>query len=383
MKHVDGPSGQLPLRIAFIGPWNYSNGLGVGARGYLSALWHTHHTLSIHPIHPPFHVHARQTPSCDVNAFTGPADVAIVDVNPDGWEPLLTDAQRRIVEEARARVGLFVWEMDEVPDSWLSVVERVDAIWTPSRFCADVLARRTRRRVEVIPHVVPVPPKAPEAARSLAESEGVRTILYAFDGASYLARKRPVALIDAFAASGLGGRGWQLVLKTKNLMDTPEPAAALVARAAATAGVTLITKPLPGEQMAALLERADIYASPHRAEGFGLTIAEAMAHGKVVVATDYGGSRDFLDESCGFPVSGPLVRLEEDHGPYPRGGVWCEVSIPDLTHSLLRAAHLVEAGDRSMGARARARVAERLSAAAVADRMDASLARVARAGLRV
>lgn len=378
MKHVDSPSGRLPLRIAFIGPWNYSNGLGVGARGYLSALWHTHHILSVHPIHPPFHVHARMTPTCDVGMFTGPADVAIVDLNPDGWEPLLSDAQRRIVDEARARVGLFVWEMDEVPDSWMPVVNRMDAIWTPSRFCADVLARRTARRVDVIPHVVPV---APEVADPKGEPS--RTILYAFDGASYLARKRPMALIEAFALAGLGERGWQLVLKTKNLLEAPEPAAALLAAAAATPGVTLITKPLPGEQMAALLERADIYASPHRAEGFGLTIAEAMAHGKVVVATDYGGSRDFLDDSCGFPVAGALVRLEQDHGPYSQGGVWCEVSIPDLADALLRAADLVDAGDHTLGARARARVAERLSPWAVADQMDASLARVARAGLRV
>lgn len=383
MKHVDSPSSRLPLRIAFIGPWNYSNGLGVGARGYLSALWHTHHALSIHPIHPPFHVHARLTPSCDVEGFSGPADVAIVDLNPDGWEPLLSDAQRRIVDEARARIGLFVWEMDDVPDSWMPVVNRVDAIWTPSRFCADVLARRTDRRVEVIPHVVPVAPETLDTCPALQPADDTRTILYAFDGASYLARKRPMALIEAFAMSGLGIGGWQLVLKTKNLLDAPEPAAALIAAAAAVPNVTLITKPLPGEQMAALLDRAHIYASPHRAEGFGLTIAEAMARGKVVVATDYGGSRDFLDDSCGFPVSGPLVRLEQDHGPYSKGGVWCEVSIPDLAQALLRAADLVDAGDRTMGARARTRVAERLSPWAVADQMDASLSRVARAGLRV
>ncbi len=383
MKHVDSPSSRLPLRIAFIGPWNYSNGQGVGARGYLSALWHTHHALSIHPIHPPFHVHARLTPSCDVGAFTGPADVAIVDLNPDGWEMFLSDAQRRIVDEARARIGLFVWEMDEVPESWMPVVNRVDAIWTPSRFCADVLARRTDRRVEVIPHVVPVPPEPLDGPSPALATEGRRSILYAFDGASYLARKRPMALVEAFALSGLGARGWQLVLKTKNLADSPEPAAALIAAVAGDPSVTLITKPLPGEQMAKLLDRADIYASPHCSEGFGLTIAEAMARGKVVVATDYGGSRDFLDDSCGFPVSGPLVQLEQDHGPYSRGRVWCEVSIPDLSHALLRAAALVDAGDRTLGSRARARVAERLSPWAVADQMDASLSRVARAGLRV
>ena len=39
----------------------------------------------------------------------------------------------------------------------------------------------------------------------------------------------------------------------------------------------------------------DCFVSLHRAEGFGLTMAETMGMGKAVVATDYSGNLTFMD----------------------------------------------------------------------------------------
>jgi glycosyltransferase involved in cell wall biosynthesis len=200
-----------------------------------------------------------------------------------------------------------------------------------------------------------------------------RLILYAFDGASYLVRKNPEALVRAFAASGLATQGWRLVLKTKNLMDRPEEGRALASLAGANPAIRLIDRSLSQDEMAALFAAADIYASPHRSEGFGLTIAEAMALGKTVVASDFGGSRDFLDATCGYPVPTRTVRLERDFGHYTRGGVWGEVDETAFAAALRAAAERLAAGDRSLGERARERVAERLSAAAVADALRNAL----------
>ncbi|GGF79474.1 hypothetical protein GCM10007301_44400 [Azorhizobium oxalatiphilum] len=365
------------LRIAFIAPWNYANGLGVGARSYASAFWHTAHRVNFSPIYRPFHVHARQPLTSDVTNFDGPADIAIVNINPDGWDPLLTDAQWAVVRSARARVGAFVWELDTIPESWARFIPSLDAVWTPSRFCADAIARATDRPVHVIPHPIQVAPPPMVRAAETGVPPGKRTILYAFDGTSFLSRKRPIALVEAFAASGLGTRGWQLLLKTKNLQHAGAAGAALMAAVDADPAMGLITSTLREDQMSALVEAADIYASPHCSEGYGLTIAEAMARGKLVVATDFGGSRDFLDASCGFPVACRDVKLTKDEGPYMKGGGWAEVEIPALTEALLRAAALVEAGDMSLGTAARARIARDFSPEAVARQMNASLAAIA------
>jgi glycosyltransferase involved in cell wall biosynthesis len=317
-----------------------------------------------------------------MSEFGGGADVAVLHLNPDSWT-LLTEAQAAMAARARALVGLWVWEMGRLPDSWRQNFHKVDAIWTPSRYCAAVFEAEAKVPVAVIPHVVPVPPSPDPARRAavlaaLGLAPDARIVLYAFDGSSYLERKNPQALVRAFGASGLAAERWRLVLKTKRLMERPEEGAALMALAEATPGTVVVDRGLSRDDMAALFAAADVYASPHRSEGFGLTLAEAMALGKPVVATDYGGSRDFLDETCGYPVPAREVRAARDFGHYARGGTWAEVDEAAFAEALRRAA----ASDAGLGERARARVAERLSAEAVGRTMAAALDAVvgARAG---
>ena len=118
---------------------------------------------------------------------------------------------------------------------------------------------------------------------------------------------------------------------------------------------------------------ADIYASPHASEGFGLTIAEAMALGKPVVASDFGGCTDFLDDSCGFPVPCTPWQLQEDNGAYPRGTTWGRVDEDRLAETLVTVASLSAPELTEVGARACQRIAAQLSPRAVADRMRAAI----------
>ena len=371
--------GRGPLRVAFYGPWNYDNGLGQASRGIIAAIRRTGALVNLHPIKLPFHIHKPLVPATDIIDFEGPAEIALVHLNPDSWH-LLTEQQRGAIAQAQRRIGYWVWEMGHIPPAWRSNFGSVDRIWAPSRYCADVFSGQDGVPVDVIPHVVPlVEPPALDRQAALGRlglSADRRTILYVFDGSSYLVRKNPAALIRAFSASGLAARGWSLLLKTKHLHDRPEEGDALRALADGTDGVLLIDRSMAADELQELTALADLYASPHCSEGFGLTIAEAMAMGKPVIATDFGGSRDFLDAGSGWPVRYHPWRLEQDFGHYTEGGQWARIDEPALTVTLIEAADRIEAGEDGKGAAARERIGSLLSYEAVAEKVAASFAAV-------
>jgi tetratricopeptide (TPR) repeat protein/glycosyltransferase involved in cell wall biosynthesis len=374
------------IRVTLISPSNFANGLGAAARGYISALLHTKLVCNFHPIKRPFHIHARLTPTWEVSSSPGAPDVVIVHLNPDAWHGLLTPGDRKLIASAGRRVGIFVWELSIVPDDWLPALNLMDAIIVPSEYCAQIVRRVADVPVYVVPHVVALPHLRSSGADTHGEGallaspwvpDDRRMILYAFDGSSFLDRKNPFALVRAFKRSGLGKtpNGWRLVLKTKHLFDMKTEGDRLLREIGGDSSITLIDRVMTPHEMADLFRRAEIYASPHSSEGFGLTIAEAMAMGKVVVATNFGGSMDFLDESTGFPVLASEAELTETYGPYVKGGVWGKVDEEALRHALEAAASETlkcpQGAVTPIGGRARQRIGAQLSAAAVGARLEA------------
>jgi glycosyltransferase involved in cell wall biosynthesis len=368
-----------PHRMVFIGPWNFDNGLGVASRGYLSALMHSDVQTNFLPLERPFHIHQRATPTVRVRDFVGPADIAVVHLNPEAWDVLLTEEQRRIIDEAGIKIGAFIWESRKLPASFQERLPKVNAVWVPSRYCAEIFRAATDVPVQVVHFPIAARPRHidPTEVQAIRRQLGLparsRIILFALDVSSYLTRKNPSALVAAFRSSGLAASGWQLVLKMKLSSDNLAGTQALRQQVDDCPGASIIDRRMGSEAMAALMDAADIYASPHSSEGFGLTIAEAMAMGKVVVATDYGGSRDFLNDETGFPVRYSEWQLEQDEGPYLRGTVWAKVDEDHLAKSLTAAASLDEQAWQEVSERARRRVQDLLSPEAVAAEMRASI----------
>lgn len=376
-QRFDAITNDHPLRIAFFGPWNYESGLGAASREMLNALRHIDASVNAYPIMKPFSIHRAICPPIETIDFNGRPDIAIVHLNPDSWN-FLTDEQRAIIGWAKQRIGYWVWETDKLSPAWQQELQSVDRIWAPSSYCADVFSIEVDVPVDVIPHPVRVPVRIASDRETTLRRFGIdpdlRVILYIFDSASYLVRKNPDGLIRAFAASGLAAQGWILLLKTKHLHDRPE-AKALTKLANETPGVRILEVSLHSDEVTSLMAAADIYASPHCSEGFGLTVAEAMAVGKPVVATNYSGTQDFVDEKCGYPVSAKMWMLDQNYGHYPAGNRWAKVDENAFAAALVKAAKAIMSGDHSIGEAAKANIARRLSYEAVANAIKVSIAR--------
>jgi hypothetical protein len=108
--------------------------------------------------------------------------------------------------------------------------------------------------------------------------------------------------------------------------------------------------------------------SLHRSEGFGLTMAEAMAMGKPVIATAYSANLDFMNDDVAFMVPAGEWRLPEQAGPYPAGSQWADPDL-DAAARYMRQAVDDPTAAAAMGTRARRHIAETRTMARLADFM--------------
>src|SRR4051812_11181890 len=195
----------------------------------------------------------------------------------------------------RRVVGLWWWEVMAFPARWLRAFDAVDEVWVGSRFVADALAAVSPVPVVAIPMPVATPRPARGGRAALGLPDGF-AFGFVFDYASVVERKNPLGLIEAFrrAFPPGGGVGPALVLKTIGGDRDADAHGAVLAAAAGHPGIRVIDRHLAPAEKDALIAHLDCYVSLHRSEGFGLTLAEAALLNVPVIATDYGGTRDFL-----------------------------------------------------------------------------------------
>ena len=137
-----------------------------------------------------------------------------------------------------------------------------------------------------------------------------------------------------------------LVVKTINAGQHPRERQDLEQTLRGVPDVTFIDAALTRQQTWDLEACCDILLSLHRAEGFGLIVAEMMLLGKPVVATGWSANMDFMDESNSVPVSFTLAPLPRPVGPYEAGIPWAE---PDIDHAAAALRRL--ATDRDLAVR--------------------------------
>jgi GT2 family glycosyltransferase/glycosyltransferase involved in cell wall biosynthesis len=300
------------------------------------------------------------------------ADVTIIHVQPGD---LFLKAHERADLAERSlrtyRIAYWYWELDEVPPGWAEIARSADEIWTATRFVGDAVRRVVvDRPVRILfPGVklAPFTPRPREALGAPARGAGRFALLFSFHMASITERKNPLGLIRAFRRAFGPEEPVDLVLKTTS---EPSHAAELKALRAAAAGanVTIIDRVFTLDETLALMDGCDAYISLHRAEGLGLTMAEAMLLGKPVIATRYSGNLDFMDDSNSLLVDCEVRPIGRDVSLYEATARWAH---PSEAHAaqLMRQLYDDPATTRALGRRGQQSAQRSLALAAAGERM--------------
>ncbi|MFP6664549.1 MAG: hypothetical protein VCC00_10145 [Deltaproteobacteria bacterium] len=284
-----------------------------------------------------------------------PFDVNLMHVNAD-QVPVVAEQLGDAFFANRRSVGFWFWELDTFPEEWTDRFALFDEIWVASQFGQATIAAISPIPVVRMRPVIDLPEQRRPGRADFGLPDDRKVFLYAFDALSIPERKNPLGLVRAFRqAFGSASNEACLVLKINNLKRAKEVAAQLgmeegfvdtLRKEIASVSGILLEDNLDRASMIGLIDACDAYVSPHRCEGFGLSLAEAMFLGKPTIGTGYSANVDFMNPANSYLIDYQPVELERDYGPYRAGRTWAQ---PDEGHlaSLLR--RIVDEPDEAGG----------------------------------
>jgi glycosyltransferase involved in cell wall biosynthesis len=253
--------------------------------------------------------------------------IVVAAVNAQDIPALFIRDRYSVLDESHV-VGFFLWETSAAPSVQHLGVKLVDEIWAPTEYVGNIYAPWGKRRV-----VGKGLYSAEHPPSLVATRRRITRFLTVFDFHSSIERKNPVACVLAFQQAFQSGEDATLTIKASNV-NPQHPGNAfrqwerICEASAQDPRIRLITEHYTDEQMQRLLQESSCVVSLHRSEGFGYVIADAMASGIPVIATDYSGSRDFCTDETSFPVSYELVPVRSSGAHWEtEGTVWAE---PDI-----------------------------------------------------
>lgn len=228
----------------------------------------------------------------------------------------------------RYNIGFWLWELEEFPEEYLLSLKFVDEIWTPSEFTSNCFRKITDKPVYTIPYYVTAEadPRFDRNYFGLPENKFLYLIMFDFN--STMLRKNPAGAIAAFKqAFDRNDQDVGLVIKVNN--PTKECLDTLHTLLDGYENIYYITKTLDKPEVNSLIGCVDVFVSLHRAEGFGLVMAEAMLLKTACIATNWSSNTEFMNSDTACMVSYTKIQIEEGEGSYPPGATWADPSVEE------------------------------------------------------
>lgn len=262
----------------------------------------------------------------------------LIHVNPPQL-PYLWSSFKKENLTSRYNVGVWYWELPELPNEWQPAFGLVDEIWAATQFIFDTVSARAPVPVVKIPPCI-YPVYNQQLKRLDYKLPADRFLfLCAYDVLSIQARKNPIGAVDAFKrAFPKDDSSVGLVIKINNATENPREIRRLRSYLNECSNCYMIEDIFDKPRFNSLLNVVDAYVSLHRSEGFGLIPAEAMSFGKPVIMTRWSGNLDFMTPSNSCGVDYKLTPVSEQFGPYMPGQFWAE---PDIDHAAFYMQRLV------------------------------------------
>ncbi|UWR24423.1 glycosyltransferase [Sulfitobacter sp. S190] len=268
----------------------------------------------------------------------GPAKINLIHLNAESTP--LAFAYQPDVFSGSYNIGYFFWELDQPANCHYLGMELLDEIWVSTQYGVDIYKADAKDKpvVNVGMCFEEMPDITREDARDFVErrfrfDDSHYVCLVAFDSFSFVQRKNPVSVLQAFQKAFDGVAQARLVVKTQNRDNVFDPVQVQLwdrveAIIANDPRIVVMNETLSYRNLLRLKAGSDCYISLHKSEGWGFGMIEAMALGVPVLATAYSGNMDFCTEDTTWLVDYEIVDLKQGDYIFVRPGAqWAEPSV--------------------------------------------------------
>ena len=141
-------------------------------------------------------------------------------------------------------------------------------------------------------------------------------------------RKNPIGTIEAFKkAFDKDNKDVGIVIKINELEQSESDIEYIREIFDGYDNIYIITGPFSNIEVNSLTKCVDVFVSLHRAEGFGLVLAEAMYVGTPTIATNWSANTEFMNSDVACMVDYKMIEIKEDIPPFKKGYRWADADI--------------------------------------------------------
>lgn len=316
---------KFPEGVNLIANIKADTGLGESSRIVASDLQNANIPFTIYDVSLPGQGGRTNEQFTNKITNTLPYSINIIHINPHEMATALKTVGYDILDY-HYNIGFWSWELEDFPMEWKGCIDVLDEIWTPSEFTSNSIRKITDKPIRTLPHcVMPIVDKKCDR-NYFGLPEDLFLFLIVYNSGSVAERKNPYAAIEAYKKA-FGNLDEKVGLVVKTSSASEEEIDKLKQSLQGVKNVYYIVDNLKKEEMNSLINDIDVYVSLHRAEGFGLVLAEAMYLGKAVIATGWSANMEFMNENIACIIDYKLVPVETERGGFSKESLWADASI--------------------------------------------------------
>lgn len=232
-------------------------------------------------------------------------------------------------------IGFATFETFQPPDAWIKILNKNDALITPSQFNDKIFSHsKVNKPVYCIPHCI----DTEVYNKDVMKLNEYNRYTFLFMGI-WRERKGYKQLIEAWLREFRDGDGVQLVIKT----DKPKKAREYLDDVKKQMGINKGFAPIKFENkvfdekiLPKFIKSMDCLIAPTMGEGFGYPGLQCMALKVPVIVTNFSGCKDYANENTAtlLEPNGFVLRKNMDNIPQFRNAKWAFVEVKRIQRAM-------------------------------------------------